>query len=1215
MPSSYLPVSTRDADAVPSKPRNTRRNAPTAHMATTTLKVEGMTCGACTSSVEAGFEGVKGVGSVSVSLVMERAVVSHDPELLSAEQIKDTIEDRGFGAEVLSTDTRGSGSEEEDLIMDEEEVPESGSQLSTTTLAVGGMTCGACTSAIEGAFKNVTGVKSISISLLSERAVVEHDAGIISPEKVAETIEDVGFEASVVDTKSPSEQTTSKKGRRQKSKQQKTMTTTIAIEGMTCGACTSAVEGGLKDEDGMIQFNISLLAERAVIVHDPAKLSADKIAEIIEDRGFGATIVSSVDGMSQSSSKSVTSHLKVYGLIDSKSASDLETTLQAIPGIGSATVNYNTSRATLSYQTSIVGLRAIVEAVEEAGYNALVAEAEDNNAQLESLAKTKEIQEWRIAFRTSAMFAIPIFLTSMIFPMFLPFLDYGSIELLPGLFLGDIVCFALTIPVQFGIGKRFYISAYKSMRHGSPTMDVLVVLGTSAAFFFSCAAVAVSVLTPPHSRPSTVFDTSSMLITFNTLGRYLENSAKGQTSKALSRLMSLAPSMATIYADPIAAAKSAENWDAASAMNEKSAATPTRQSMNLGNEEKVIPTELIEVGDIVILKPGDKIPADGTVLRGESYVDESMVTGEAMPILKKPGHLLMAGTVNGAGRVDYTVTRAGRDTQLSQIVRLVQEAQTSRAPIQRMADVIAGYFVSVIITLGAATFVAWMILSHALDTPPPIFLEAASGGRTMVCVKLCISVIVFACPCALGLSTPTAVMVGTGVGAEQGILIKGGAALETATKITHVVLDKTGTLTVGKMSVSKADIRAGWADSDEKRRVWWTLIGLAEMNSEHPIAKAIVLAAKEQLGLGPDGFLDGSVGDFEAVVGKGISASVEAAISPERTRHKVIIGNAAFLRSQGVHIPTDSSSTHLSTTSSPYTSSSPYNTDLSTSSLSIDKFSPTNKSSSAGTTTIHTAIFPHYTGPLDLSDTLKPTAAATIAALARLNIACSIVTGDQLPPALIVASAIGIPAKNVHAGATPGDKQDILERLMSGELTGKPERVAMVGDGINDSPALATADIGIALASGTDVAMEAASIVLMQPDNLLNIPASLHLSQSIFTRIKMNLIWASGYNLIGLPFAMGFFLPWGLSLHPMAAGAAMSCSSVSVVCSSLALRWWRRPRWMRQGEVVGVVVDGEREEGWVRKLRGRFAGVRARRGKVEEGDGGAYVPLRDMGEV
>jgi Cu+-exporting ATPase len=1152
-------------------------------MATTTLKVEGMTCGACTSAIESGFQGVHGVGNVSISLVMERAVIQHDPEAISADQIKEIIEDRGFDADVLSTDLPATHTTDDHFLSDSEDEDEVLiSSIATTTLSVGGMTCGACTSAVEGAFKDVAGIKSFSISLLSERAVIEHDSTIVTAEQLAETIEDVGFDAEVLDTVAATP------APKKSSKRQKTLTTTIAVEGMTCGACTSAIEGGFKDVEGVYQFNISLLANRAVLVHDPSKLTEDQIVEIIEDRGFDAKVLSSVDGsVQQASATNGPIHLKVFGLPNANAAEDLAVLLKKIPGITSATINFSTSRATIQRNPQIIGLRATVEAVEAAGYNALVADLDDNNAQLESLAKTKEIQEWRRAVIFSAWFAVPVFLTSMFIPMFLPFLNYGGIRIIPGLYLGDIICLALTIPVQFGIGKRFYISAYKSLSHGSPTMDVLVVLGTSAAFFFSLASMLVSLLSVEHTKPTTLFDTSTMLFTFISLGRYLENSAKGQTSKALSRLMSLAPSMATIYADPIAAAKAAEGWD----LDEKS----DRNSID-GNaaEERVIATELIEVGDVVILRPGDKIPADGTVTRGESYLDESMVTGEAMPILKKKGAILNAGTVNGAGRLEFVVTRAGRDTQLSQIVRLVQEAQTSRAPIQRLADTVAGYFVPIIITLGLATFVSWMVLSHVLPYPPKVFMDHASGGKLMVCVKLCIAVIVFACPCALGLATPTAVMVGTGVGAEQGILVKGGAALETATKINHVVFDKTGTLTVGKMSVSKADIQGEWASS-EKTNLWWTLIGLAEMGSEHPIAKAIVGSAKEHLRLGPDGVLDGAVGDFEAVIGKGITAHVEAALSRERTRYKVLIGNAAFLTTEGVNVPE-----FIDEPLTPAAHANPRGR---------------GQARSAGITTIHTAIGTTYTGTLSLSDTIKPSARAAVLALRRLGITSSIVTGDTSASALVVAAAVGIDAADVHASAKPADKKAIVADLQS-----RGQVIGMVGDGINDSPALACADIGIALSTGTDVAMEAASIVLMSNTDLLAIPASLVLSRAIFFRIKLNLAWACMYNFVGLPFAMGFFLPWGLSLHPMAAGAAMACSSVSVVMSSLHLKFWRRPSWMKVS-LLDPTADVSKQELAMENVQkkgvfgsavewARDAWDARNRNKEEAG----YVPLRDMGE-
>ncbi|KAK0617983.1 E1-E2 ATPase-domain-containing protein [Bombardia bombarda] len=1122
----YIKVPTRD-DVAQSR---TSLTAPPAHMATTTLRVEGMTCGSCTSAVEAGFKGVDGIGSVSVSLAMERAVVMHDPQQVSAERIQEIIEDRGFDAEVLATDLPSpmvaKAPYDEDPLDD-------GPVMMITTVAVEGMTCGACTSAVEGGFKDVSGMRHFSISLMSNRAVIEHDPLLLSADAICEIIEDRGFGATLVDSvEKPRE-----RGRLADSTSNKptTATTTVSIEGMTCGACTSAVDEGFKNVDGLLRFNISLLAERAVITHDPTKLSADKIAEIIEDRGFDAKILSTTfDGPSHSNGTS-TAQFKIYGNLDAAAATQLEEKLLSLFGINSAKIALATSRLTVSHVPGVAGLRVIVETVENAGFNALVADNDDNNAQLESLAKTREINEWRQAFRVSVSFAIPVFLISMIIPMCIPVLDLGSIELIQGLYLGDIVCMALTIPVQFGIGKRFYVSAWNSLKHGSPTMDVLVVLGTSCAFFFSIMAMLVSVLIPPHTKPSTIFDTSTMLITFITLGRFLENRAKGQTSKALSRLMSLAPSMATIYADPIAAEKAAEEWD-----SQTKADDPKTPGAGNAAEEKVIPTELIQVGDIVILRPGDKIPADGAIVRGETYVDESMVTGEAMPVQKRKGSLLIGGTVNGHGRVDFRVTRAGRDTQLSQIVKLVQDAQTTRAPIQRLADKLAGYFVPTILFLGLMTFLVWMVLSHVLSNPPKIFVDGSSGGKIMVCVKLCISVIVFACPCALGLATPTAVMVGTGIGAENGILVKGGAALETTTKITQVVLDKTGTITYGKMSVANADVVSAWQDDTRRRQLWWTIVGLAEMGSEHPVGKAVLAAAKTELGLDVEGTLEGSIGEFSAAVGRGISAYVEPASSAERKRYKVLVGNVRFLRENKVDVP-----------ASAVEASEQIN---SAAAVSRSKAS---SAQTAGTTNIFIAIDGTYSGHLCLSDTIKEGAAAAIAVLHRMGVKTSIVTGDQRSTAVAVAAAVGIDAEHVHAGVSPDQKQAIIRQLQeAGEI------VAMVGDGINDSPALATADVGIAMSSGTDVAMEAADVVLMRPNDLMDIPAALHLARTIFRRIKSNMLWACMYNIIGLPFAMGFFLPLGWHIHPMGAGAAMAASSVSVVLSSLFLKFWKRPKWM-----------------------------------------------------
>ncbi|KAI1608565.1 Cu2+-exporting ATPase [Exophiala viscosa] len=1165
------------------------------HMATTTLKVDGMTCGACTSAVESGFQGVDGAGAVSVSLMMGRAVVHHDPEKLSAEKIAEIIEDRGFDAEVLTTDVPLSDN------APAKASSVSKSQTTVTTISVQGMTCGACTSAVEAGFKDVPGVKSMSISLLAERAIVEHDASIIGADALAEIIEDRGFDATIMDSKV---QEAKKDANNTKEQGPSTWTATVAIEGMTCGACTSSVEGAFKNVPGLVRFNISLLAERAVISHDPEALPAEKIVELIEDAGFDAKVVSSQAEAASQGASSATQQLKIYGLPDGKTATELEDALRSKAGIKNAVISLSTSRANVTYDPALIGLRAIVGVVEAAGFNALVADSEDNNAQLESLAKTKEIQEWRRAFLTSVGFAVPVFLISMIIPMFLPALDFGSFQLIPGLFLGDIVCGALTFPVQFGIGKRFYVSAYKSLKHRSPTMDVLVVLGTSAAFFFSCFAVIVAVLIPPHNKPGTVFDTSTMLITFITLGRWLENRAKGQTSKALSALMSLAPSMATIYEDPLYAEKLAANWSAPSSpVLEK---TPTNEKFNRlpaapsgpAAIEKMIPTELIEVGDVVILRPGDKVPADGIVTRGESFVDESMVTGEAMPISKKKGSVLMAGTVNGAGKLDFKVSRAGKDTQLSQIVTLVQEAQTSRAPIQRMADLVAGYFVPVIILLGLITFIGWMVLSHTLPNPPKIFIDKQSGGKFMVCLKLCISVIVFACPCALGLATPTAVMVGTGTASQQGILVKGGAALETATRITHLIFDKTGTLTFGKLKVADKKIEPLWSSNEWRTKVWWTLVGLAESGSEHPIAKSVLAAAREHLDLEPDEQFPGQVGTFGVTVGQGVSAVIELETPGDQTGYKVYVGNAKFLHNKKIEIPSEVENS-VSSAMSP----------------------TTRKKSKTGITTVYVAINGQFAGTIGLSDTLKPTAPAAIAALHKMGISTSLVTGDTYNTALNIAQLVGIPPDSIRASVSPGEKQSIVAELQS-----QGEIVAMVGDGINDSPALATANVGVGLVSGSDIAVEAADIVIMRSDDLLNIPAALYLCRVIFRRIKMNLIWACAYNLIGLPFAMGIFLPLGYHMPPLMSATAMMFSSISVTLSSLALRWAGRPKWLTvesmemESPKLAVPVIGQRKRPnivgrVVEAVSSLFDGALIKRRALQEGNRGSYVPLTNVEPV
>ena len=1173
-------------------------NSPATGLATTTVKVDGMTCGACTSAVEGAFSGVQGVVDASVSLVLGRAVIRHDPTLLPVAKVAELIEDRGFDATVLSSETTSP--------QQPEQGPRSRPGFSTTTLAVEGMDCGSCSAAVENSLKDLQGVKSVNVSLLSQRAVVEHDTTWVVPEQIAQVIDDRGFRARVLETKGPADDGQNPAGGPQ------VMVTTVAIGGMTCGSCTASVQNAFRDIPGLIQFNISLLAERAVIIHDPSLLTVEMITTRIENTGFDATVISSEpENLSVQQSNRV--KFNVHGVRDATAASALETALIQKPGIMEASVNLAASEITVSFDTAVIGIRSVVEAIEGEGYNALLADSNDDS-QLESLSRTKEVHQWKRAFVFSVSFAVPVFIMNMFLPMYLRPLDFGGFEILPSIFLGDLVCLALTIPVQFGIGKRFYKSSFKSLRHGVPTMDVLVTIGTSAAFFYSVFTMLVAFFSGRHARPSTIFDTSTMLITFITLGRWLESRAKGQTSAALSRLMSLAPSMATIYDDPIAAEKLADESTGAEKsehkLEEEDGDNNSTSSANTGGariRQSIIPTELLQVGDIVIIRPGDKVSADGIVIRGDSYVDESMITGESVPIRKTRGSRIIAGTVNGTGTVNFRVTQVGKDTQLSQIVKLVQDAQTSRAPIQRMADVVAGYFVPVIITLGLVTFFGWMIVSHVLKHPPKIFLEEENGGRVMVCLKLCISVIVFACPCALGLSTPTAVMVGTGVGAENGILVKGGAVLEAATKVDHVVLDKTGTLTSGRMSVAEAKIEPSWTASDSRRRLWWLMVGLAEMGSEHPVGRTILETARNESGHPGNGELPGSVSDFKACIGQGIYAVAEPTSTAERVRYPVLVGNAELLRLKGVKIPEW------------------VEPDLGEDQEHDESVGLTGNKADvvSGLTKIYVAIDNQYAGFILLRDSVKSTAVAAVAALHRMGISTSIVTGDSYAAAAAVAKIVGIPSTAVHASVSPPDKQTIVSSLQSAG-----DRVAMVGDGINDSPALATASVGIALVSGTDVAVEAGDIVIMRPDDLLSIPASFSLSRSVFNRIKLNLLWACLYNVIGLPFAMGLFLPFGgIMLPPMASGAAMAASSVSVVVSSLLLKLWKPPRWMnasrleREAELGKIssprVPPSRRPKGykrstsWFDKAKMIAASIWSRvSGRTSTNEG--YIPLHTV---
>ncbi|KAF9391332.1 hypothetical protein CPB97_006828 [Podila verticillata] len=1056
-------------------------------------------------------------------------------------------------------------------------------QTSIITLPVVGMTCMSCVNAITSVLSAAPGIKDVQVSLKQEQAVVEYNSVEILPSQIKEAIEDCGFEVpmdttndtspsssspstmhtpSIPKKKSPDNNSNKNKDRNNRTStssdshpllfddldldldndaptSSNIKTAQLSIHGMTCASCVASIEKSLKGTPGLVSIKVALLAERATIQYREGETTPQDIASLIDDIGFEASpILEQLQNQVD---------LQIFGMTCASCVNTIETELRKMPGILSVSVSLTLQAAKIEYTHQQIGIRDIVERIEDMGFDALLAER-SQNAQVESLGRTKEIAEWRKAMIQSLVFAVPVFVIAMIFPMFEFGRRFNNTPLGLGLILGDVLTGLLTIPVQFGVGWRFMVSAYKSVRHGVATMDVLVSLGTLAAFLFSTFSLLYTMLDSPLHRPSSVFfDTSAMLLSFVTIGRYLENKAKGQTSAALSKLLSLTPATCTIYVlDSVTGEKVGE---------------------------KSIASELIQKGDLIKVIPGDKIPTDGVLVSGQSTVDESMVTGEVEPINKAVGSNVIGGTVNGLGTFDMEAVRVGSETALAQIVQLVEEAQTSKAPIQAYADMIAGYFVPTVIFAAVFTFVVWMIISHTVMAERLPGMFSSEPSKFVACLKLCISVIVVACPCALGLATPTAVMVGTGVGAQHGILIKSGAALEEAHKVTKVVFDKTGTLTVGKLEVAGWKLYTSESSSSSGSMTeieFFRIVGAAESVSEHPLGRAIDHHAKALLKVSN---LEATVTEFSSSTGQGIQCTVtlpssSTSSSSSSSNFRVVVGNKSWLVDNHIALPE---------------------------ALGTDQATQER----AGRTTVLVALNGLFAGYISLSDKVKPEAARTVARLQQMGIQVAMVTGDQPLVARVIADEVGI--EEVHAGVSPSGKTQIVITMQ-----GQGQCVAMIGDGINDSPALAQSDLGIALVSGTDIAMEAADMVLMRGD-LTDVVAAVDLCRTIFRRIRLNFAWACVYNVLGVPFAMGVFLPWGLHLHPMLAGLAMAFSSVSVVASSLMLKRWEKP-----------CVEDETERQKVKRLREqllaeRAAAIRAHWQRQLGGSGGSSSLLGSKG--
>jgi Cu+-exporting ATPase len=808
---------------------------------------------------------------------------------------------------------------------------------------------------------------------------------------------------------------------------------TLPVLGMTCANCVASVERNAKKVAGVNDAVVNFASEKVLLKYDPAVAQPEAIIERIHRAGYEVP--------------TATMDLPLLGMTCANCAGNIQRALNKVDGVLEANVNYANEKATVNYVVGVTNRPELVAAVRKAGYDVVEATAGEELEDAEAAAREAEILHQQKRFLVGAIFTVPLLILSM-------GRDLGLLGQWSHANWVNWLFFALATPVQFYVGKDYYVGAYKSLRNGSANMDVLVALGSSAAYFYSVAVLIALTMGSTALGMHVYFETSAAIITLIVLGKVLEARAKGRTSEAIKKLMGLRPKTALVVR---------------------------------GGVEKDIPIEEVAVGDTIIVKPGEKIAVDGQVIDGRSAVDESMITGESLPVDKKVGDEVIGATINKQGLLTIEATKVGKDTALAQIIKLVEQAQGSKAPIQRIVDRVAAYFVPFVIGVALLTFIIWM---------------AATGDFTLALVRM-IAVLVIACPCAMGLATPTSIMVGVGKGAEYGILFKNSTALEEAHKITAVVLDKTGTITRGELAVTDLVISddTGVPESELLR-----LAASAERGSEHPLGEAIVQEAQAK------GLALSIPAAFQAIAGQGISADVDG--------RKVLLGNMRLMQQEKV---------------------------------SLNGLEPkAERIQNEAKTAMWLSVDGQASAIIGVADTIKDGSKEAIKQLHELDLTVVMMTGDNEATAKAIAGEVGV--DRVMAEVLPGDKAAQVAQLQEEGFV-----VAMVGDGINDAPALAQANVGIAIGTGTDVAMETADITLMRGD-LRSVPKAIKLSKATMRNIKQNLGWAFGYNVALIPIAAGVLAPFEWApdflrqLNPILAAGAMAFSSISVVTNALRLR-------------------------------------------------------------